>query len=151
MPTMNGMRQRQPCICDSLRKLVRNTACSVATRTPIVIATYMLLHHSPRRLGGALSAKNVCEALTSPPSPNPCVRRATSSSKDAATPIEPYVGATAISRLPSAVTPIATTMAVCRPRRSASQPKNKPPTGRMKKPTANTASVPSSAATGSWG
>ncbi len=56
-----------------------------------------------------------------------------------------------ISRLPVAIMSMVVTSTNLRPRLSAIRPNTMPPKGRIRKPTANTASVDSSADTGlSW-
>jgi hypothetical protein len=77
------------------------------------------------------------------------VSRPITSKAEAATPIDEYVGATAITRLPAAVTVIDSTIAYRRPLRSASRPKKSPPNGRTTKPTAKTTKVDSTADDGS--
>ncbi len=59
----------------------------------------------------------------------------------AATPIVSYEGVRPMTRLPAAARPTASIIDSCRPLRSATQPNTKPPNGRARKPTANTASV----------
>jgi hypothetical protein len=68
---------------------------------------------------------------------------------DAPTPIWPYVGDTPMTMLPTAAVPTDRVIAVRRPLRSPTQPNTNPPKGRARKPTANTASVDSTADTGS--
>lgn len=91
--------------------------------TPPVTAMYMLLDHNPRRRRGAISARYVNDPAISPPRPNPCASRATTSRTDATTPTLVYVGATPMMIEEPAVTTIATVMEKRRPCRSANRPK----------------------------
>ncbi len=77
------------------------------------------------------------------------MRRATSSRTEAKAPTAWNVGATPISRLPTAASPTANVMEVLRPIRSPIQPNTKPPNGRATNPTAKIASVARTADVGS--
>ena len=63
-------------------------------------------------------------------------------------PMESKLGSRPIARLAPAIMSIVTIRTYLRPRTSATRPKTMPPSGRMRKPTANTAKVASSAETG---
>jgi hypothetical protein len=78
---------------------------------------------------------------------SPCRIRASSSSTGASAPTCAYVGLTAISRLPAAISSTESTSPPRRPARSVKPAISSPPSGRKKKPTAKIASVPSRADT----
>jgi hypothetical protein len=78
---------------------------------------------------------------------SPCRIRASSNRIGASAPTCAYVGLTAISRLPAAISSTESTSPPRRPARSVNPAINSPPSGRKKNPTAKIASVPSSADT----
>jgi hypothetical protein len=55
----NGMRQPHSAMSSWSSSPLRIAPCNVAATVPVVTATYRLLDQSPRRAGGAASARNV--------------------------------------------------------------------------------------------
>lgn len=93
--------------------------------------------------GAAFSTRKLDDEPNSPPAEKPCTSRAISSTRGAARPITEYVGMTAMSSDAPAMSMTVRVRPRCRPCRSANAPSTAPPTGRIRNPTANTASVAS--------
>src|SRR5688572_25057271 len=85
----------------------------------------------------------------SPPTDKPWNSRATSNSAGAHAPIVAYDGKHAMTSEPAHIISTEITIEVLRPRRSAMRPNSQPPSGRIKKPAANTPAVFSSCTVGS--
>ncbi len=114
-----------------------------AASWPAVVETYWKLEKRPRLPGPADSTRKVVEAANSPPTESPWSSRAPTSTTGARIPADAYVGVRPTSRLLPPIRRMVTVSAARRPCRSATAPISRPPTGRMKKPTAKTAKVES--------
>ena len=84
---------------------------------------------------------NVIALPYSPPVEKPCTSRATSSRIGAHMPMAASLGMQPMANVPSAISTIVVASTLLRPIRSASGPKNRPPTGRIRNATANRPNV----------
>ncbi len=96
----------------------------------------------PRRLSGEYSAMNVVAPPYSPPVEKPCTMRATTSRIGDQTPMLAYEGIRPMQSVPIAIMIMVTARTFCRPMRSPSGPKTRPPRGRMRKAAVNAPKVP---------
>ena len=103
----------------------------------------------PSRPGGLSSTAYEVDSGASMPVEMPCSSRHTTRITPDHVPTSAYVGASAMTRVVVAMIPTDTSITLRRPTRSATVPSSTPPSGRIAKPTANTASALSVAETGS--
>ena len=143
-PSTKGTRQPQACSASS----ESTDVSSRPSEAPSSAATPWLmdcqLTKKPRWLAPADSSSSVVAEPTSPPAAKPCSRRPATMSTGAITPICACVGAKAMSAVPSPISAMVASMAALRPLRSAYAPNTMLPSGRMTKPTPNTATAMSS-------
>jgi len=109
-----------------------------ASSFPTLELTNMKLEYKARRFVGADSTRKAAAVVYSPPAESPCRTLATTSTAGAATPIWAYVGAIAMSRLPTPIMEMLRLIAARRPWWSANRPIIRPAIGRARNPAAKT-------------
>lgn len=110
-----------------------------ASTCPPTSVTYWNDDKNPRRSRVAASDMYVADVPYSPPVAKPCTSRMMTSTTAANAPIVSRVGMIAMANDPAAIRLTLNVSAARRPCRSANQPKNHEPTGRIKKVTAKIA------------
>ncbi|OFR86443.1 hypothetical protein HMPREF2863_03995 [Micrococcus sp. HMSC067E09] len=146
---MNGMRQPQSCMASAPRA----QAMPLPTRAPIirpeaaVVIRVEVARPRPPFLENSETKAAMVEI--SPPAEKPWTMRRKTSRTGAMTPIEWAVGSRPMHMVAPHMTPRTIMRVLRRPILSASGPKNRPPSGRMKKERAKTAKAESRPTTGS--